>query len=127
MMSSEVCDGFMRQRKCPMGDTNQRREIGTRTLVNAPISFIVERIEGGGRVATGTGTLKNLSLRGALITDLRIAGGVRLDEHEQYNLRFTLMVGPFAGLEAVCNPVRYDPESNGFGVRMPHGFKFPIS
>ncbi|MCK6440870.1 MAG: hypothetical protein L6Q71_11810 [Planctomycetes bacterium] len=103
-----------------------RKEIGQRTLINAPISLVVERPDGK-RVARGTATLKNLSLRGALITDLKLMNDVTLNERDQYCLRFSLMVGPFTGLEALCEPVRYESANAGFGVRLPKGFKFAIT
>jgi len=102
-----------------------RRGDSARARMNAPVSVVVESASGE-RIAIGTATLKNLSLMGALIADMKLSGGVKLDSGKQYVLRFRLMAGPLAGMEASCEAVRYDSVTQGFGVRLPDGFKLPI-
>jgi hypothetical protein len=96
-----------------------------RARLNAPISIIIDDIEGN-RIATGTANLRDLSLRGAMISDIHISSGMKLDPSQTYSLRFRLMAGPLTGMEAECHSVRYDEVTRGFGVRIPDGFKIPL-
>lgn len=107
----------------PFG-TSQRADT-FRARLNAPISIIIDN-SNGQRVATGTANLRDLSLRGALITEISLNAGVVLDPEANYSLRFRLMAGPLTGMEAECHSVRYDETTRGFGVRIPDGFKIPL-
>lgn len=107
----------------PVGGS--QREDTFRARLNAPISIIIDDTEGN-RIATGTANLRDLSLRGALISDIHISSGTKLDPNKTYALRFRLMAGPLTGMEAECHSVRYDETTRGFGVRIPDGFKIPL-
>jgi|GEM_PF-6487295 len=113
----------------PMGENtrmriaSERRLDSARTRMNAPISVVLLDAEGA-RIATGTATLKNLSLQGALITDMRLTSSPDLSQ--EYRIRFRLMAGPLAGMEGWCEPVRVDGQASGIGVYMPNGFFLPI-
>lgn len=103
----------------------ERRLDSARTRMNAPISVVLVNSENQ-RIATGTATLKNLSLQGALITDMQLAGPTP-DLSKEYRIRFRLMAGPLAGMEGWCEPVRIDGGAAGIGVYMPNGFFLPIT
>ncbi len=107
-------------------DLSNRRTDSSRARMNAPISVVVTS-QSGERIGQGTATLKNLSLQGALITDLHLSSGASpLEEGKSYSIMFRLMAGPLAGMEASCEAIRYDKEMTGFGVRLPQGFNLPI-
>lgn len=104
---------------------NERREDTARSRLNAPVSIVIDDLNQE-RVGSGTANLRDLSLHGALITDVQLSNGRSLDPDAQYVLRFRLMAGPLAGMEALCRSVRFDASVGGFGVRIPDGFKLPI-
>lgn len=112
------------RRDSASSESARRRD--TRARMNAPISIVLDD-EHGNRVTQGTANLANLSVRGALISNLRLLDDFQLDEQTPYTIRFQLMAGPLAGMTAVCTSVRYDPALKGFGVRIPEGFKLPIT
>lgn len=103
----------------------ERRLDSARTRMNAPISVVLLN-DKGKRVSTGTATLKNLSLQGALITDMKLTNDVE-DFNDEYRIRFRLMAGPLAGMEGLCEPVRLDSAKGTIGAFMPNGFFLPIT
>ena len=106
-------------------DVDSRRADTIRTRLNAPISIVLIDKDNN-RVGGGTANLRDLSLRGAMITDLRLRDGVKLSKDTEYRMRFRLMAGPLAGMEADCHAVRYEEEIDGFGLSLPDGFRLPI-
>ncbi len=107
------------------GQLGSRRADTFRARLNAPITVSIEDLTGE-RVAIGTGILRDLSLQGAMITELRLPAGIKLDPEATYSIRFRLIAGPLTGLEADCKSVRYDAKTRGFGVRIPEGFRLPL-
>lgn len=124
--SKPVADAHQSTKPLDREPFNRNQRADTfRARLNAPISVIIEDSEGN-RVTIGTANLRDLSLRGALISDLRLPPGVKLDTAASYTLKFRLMAGPLTGMEADCQAVRYDASIGGFGVRIPDGFRIPL-
>ncbi|MCA8938793.1 MAG: PilZ domain-containing protein [Planctomycetes bacterium] len=115
----------MSDAKSPSLNDDCRRADTIRTRLNAPISIVLIN-EDNERVAGGTANLRDLSLRGAMVTDVRMQEGFEISTDSEYRLRFRLMAGPLAGMEADCRAVRFDPEIGGFGLSLPDGFRLPI-
>jgi hypothetical protein len=102
-----------------------RRADTARARMNAPISIIVDGPDGK-RIGKGMATLRDLSLSGAFITQLHLRDNPTFSPDVGYTLKFRLMAGPLAGMEADCHAVRYDAAEGGFGCRIPDGFRLPL-
>lgn len=126
MSANESSDSEDTLKSTPSPGGQERRSDTNRARLNSPISVIIEE-EDGTRVGAGSANLRDLSLNGALVTDVSLSNGEGLEPDGVYVVKFRLVAGPLAGMEAVCRSVRYDSSCNGFGVRIPDGFRLPIA
>ncbi len=78
----------------------------------------------------GKAVLRDLSLDGAFLTGIEIeetADGVKPEEIGEFKrIQFTIMDGPFKGVEAAARPVRVGLKHGGVGVKLEEGFNFAV-
>ncbi|MBX3458907.1 MAG: hypothetical protein KF696_02940 [Planctomycetes bacterium] len=78
----------------------------------------------------GKALLRDLSLDGAFLTGIEIqetADGVKPEEIGEFKrIQFTIMDGPFKGVEAAAVPVRVGGGLGGVGVKLETGFNFAV-
>jgi hypothetical protein len=81
-------------------------------------------------LCTGKAMLRDLSLDGAFLTAIEIeetAHGVKPEEIGEFKrIQFTIMDGPFKGVEAAARPVRVGVQAGGVGVKLEAGFSFEV-
>ncbi len=109
-------------------DAQERRRFQRATL-EVPIAI---RLLGSGdkELCKGKALLRDLSLDGAFLTAIEIeetANGVKPEELGEFQrIQFTIMDGPFKGVEAAARPVRVGNRAGGVGVKLEEGFNFSV-
>lgn len=109
-------------------DAQERRRFQRATL-EVPIAI---RLLGAGdkELCKGKALLRDLSLDGAFLTAIEIeetANGVKPEELGEFQrIQFTIMDGPFKGVEAAARPVRVGNRAGGVGVKLEEGFNFSV-
>lgn len=109
-------------------DAEERRRFQRATL-EVPIAIKLLG-DADRELCKGKAVLRDLSLDGAYLTSIEIeetADGVKPEEIGEFKrIRFTIMDGPFKGVEAAAQPVRVGMRHGGVGVKLEEGFNFAI-
>ncbi|MCC6465783.1 MAG: PilZ domain-containing protein [Planctomycetes bacterium] len=109
-------------------DAQDRRRF-QRALLDVPIAI---RLLGKDNqyLCKGTAVLRDLSLDGAFLTAIEIsetAQGVDPKTLGEFRrIEFTILDGPFKGVEAAAKPVRVGHHAGGVGVKLEQGFNFAL-
>lgn len=109
-------------------DAQDRRRYQRATL-EVPIAL---KLLGPGNrdLCKGKALLRDLSLDGAFLTAIEIQetfDGVKPEEIGEFvRIQFTIMDGPFKGVEAAAVPVRVGRQVGGVGVKLETGFNFAV-
>lgn len=109
-------------------DAEERRRF-QRAMLEVPIAI---RLLGDRdkELCKGKAVLRDLSLDGAFLTSIEIeetTDGVKADEVGEFKrIQFTIMDGPFKGVEAAAKPVRVGLKHGGVGVKLEEGFSFEV-
>lgn len=109
-------------------DAEERRRF-QRAMLEVPIAI---RLLGDKdkELCKGKAVLRDLSLDGAFLTSIEIeetTDGVKPDEVGEFKrIQFTIMDGPFKGVEAAARPVRVGLRHGGVGVKLEEGFSFEV-
>lgn len=109
-------------------DAQERRRFQRATL-EVPIALKLLG-EGNKELCKGKAFLRDLSLDGAFLTGIEIqetTDGVKPEEIGEFKrIQFTIMDGPFKGVEAAAVPVRVGQKAGGVGVKLEAGFNFSV-
>jgi hypothetical protein len=109
-------------------DAQERRRFQRATL-EVPIGI---RLLGDAdrELCRGRAMLQDLSLDGAFLTAIEIeetTQGVTPEEIGEFKrIQFTILDGPFKGVEAAAHPVRVGRQVGGVGVKLEAGFSFEV-
>jgi hypothetical protein len=109
-------------------DAEERRRF-QRAMLEVPIAI---RLLGDKdkELCKGKAVLRDLSLDGAFLTAIEIeetTDGVKPDEVGEFKrIQFTIMDGPFKGVEAAARPIRVGLKHGGVGVKLEEGFSFEV-
>jgi hypothetical protein len=109
-------------------DAQERRRF-QRAMLEVPIAI---RLLGDADkpLCKGKAVLRDLSLDGAFLTGIEIeetVDGVKPEEIGEFKrIQFTIMDGPFKGVEAAAQPVRVGIKAGGVGVKLEEGFSFEV-
>ena len=109
-------------------DAEERRRF-QRAMLEVPIAI---RLLGDAdkELCKGKAVLRDLSLDGAFLTGIEIeetSEGVKPEEVGEFKrIQFTIMDGPFKGVEAAAQPVRVGLQRGGVGVKLEEGFSFEV-
>lgn len=109
-------------------DAQERRRFQRATL-EVPIAITLLG-DADRQLCKGTALLRDLSLDGAFLTAIEISetsAGVKPEEVGEFKrIQFTIMDGPFKGVEAAARPVRVGLKAGGVGVKLEAGFNFAV-
>jgi hypothetical protein len=109
-------------------DAEERRRF-QRAMLEVPIAITLLGDEDR-ELCTGKAVLRDLSLDGAFLTGIEIAqtaAGVDAKEVGEFKrIQFTIMDGPFKGVQAAAQPVRVGNSQGGVGVKLEEGFNFSV-
>lgn len=109
-------------------DAEERRRF-QRAMLEVPIAIKLLG-DADKELCKGKAVLRDLSLDGAFLTSIEIeetADGVKPDEIGEFKrIQFTIMDGPFKGVEAAARPVRVGLKHGGVGVKLEEGFSFEV-
>ncbi|MBZ0136012.1 MAG: hypothetical protein K8I27_06525 [Planctomycetes bacterium] len=109
-------------------DAQERRRF-QRAMLEVPIA--IELLGDADKsLCKGKAVLRDLSLDGAFLTGIEIeetTDGVKEEEIGEFKrIQFTIMDGPFKGVEAAAQPVRVGLKAGGVGVKLEEGFSFEV-
>lgn len=109
-------------------DAQERRRF-QRAMLEVPIA--IELLGDADKsLCKGKAVLRDLSLDGAFLTGIEIeetVDGVKEEEIGEFKrIQFTIMDGPFKGVEAAAQPVRVGLKAGGVGVKLEEGFSFEV-
>ncbi|MCB9894036.1 MAG: hypothetical protein H6839_06300 [Planctomycetes bacterium] len=109
-------------------DAEERRRF-QRAMLEVPIAIKLLG-DADKELCKGKAMLRDLSLDGAYLTAIEIeetADGVKPEEIGEFKrIQFTIMDGPFKGVEAAAQPVRVGMQHGGVGVKLEEGFSFEV-
>ena len=109
-------------------DAEERRRF-QRAMLEVPIAIKLLGLADK-ELCKGKAVLRDLSLDGAFLTSIEIeetADGVKPEEVGEFRrIQFTIMDGPFKGVEAAAQPVRIGLKHGGVGVKLEEGFSFEV-
>jgi hypothetical protein len=107
----------------------QERRRFQRATLEVPISITLLG-EADRELCKGKAMLRDLSLDGAFLTAIEISettAGVNAEEVGEFRrIQFTILDGPFKGVEAAARPVRVGLQAGGVGVKLEAGFSFEV-
>ncbi len=109
-------------------EDDDRRRFRRATL-EVPIALMLLG-DDGKVLCKGKAMLRDLSVDGAFLTSIKIeetADGVKPEELGEFKrIEFTILDGPFKGVEAAAVPVRVGLKRGGVGVKLEDGFSFKL-
>lgn len=107
-------------------DTKDRRRF-QRAMLEVPIAILLLG-DNDKQLCKGRAILRDLSLDGAFLTSIKVEEtikGVKSEEIGEFKrIQFTILDGPFKGVDAAAKPIRVGSSLGGVGVKLEEGFNF---